>query len=185
MKKVSFQYLSVLSVSHSYFFSNFRYIDKRRANELIKSMRRMPNWHMTNHYIGNNKMMTMNNYKHHNAQFANGWRAVPLPKIGKVPIKIHSSSVAIPVVIPIVTTTTTTTTTEKPIPSPTTTSATIEISSIDFSPIPVMHIINQQPKPMMIENNDDDDRNNQTYASKCHYYMDIFIDYSSCVFLPQ
>ncbi|XP_046915850.1 uncharacterized protein LOC124496376 isoform X2 [Dermatophagoides farinae] len=141
--------------------------DKRRANELIKSMRRMPNWHMTNHYIGNNKMMTMNNYKHHNAQFANGWRAVPLPKIGKVPIKIHSSSVAIPVVIPIVTTTTTTTTTEKPIPSPTTTSATIEISSIDFSPIPVMHIINQQPKPMMIENNDDDDRNNQTYAMKC------------------
>lgn len=123
--------------------------DKRRANELIKSMRRLPGWYLTN-----NKM---NNYKQH-AQFANGWRAVPLPK-SKVPIRMHSaiSSVAIPVVVPIITTSTT----EQPIPT-TTTTKDVELSSDAFSPMP-MHTIQQKP---MIVNDRGDDNNNQTYESK-------------------
>ncbi|KAH9414531.1 hypothetical protein DERP_008726 [Dermatophagoides pteronyssinus] len=154
--------------------------DKRRANALIKSMRRLPGWYLTSHYIGNgggNKMNQPNqplSYKQQqqqHAQFANGWRAVSLLTSSKIPSRIpistNSNQVAIPVsVVPIISTTTTTvSSTEKSISTSATAEEDIEKSNVAFSPMPIKI---DNPKPIRIDVDDKNvNQNNQTYEMKC------------------
>lgn len=153
-------------------------VDKRRANALIKSMRRLPGWYLTSHYIGNGGGNKMNNQplshkqqQQQHAQFANGWRAVSLLTSSKIPSRIpistNSNQVAIPVsVVPIISTTMSST--EKSISTSTTTATIaeedIEKSNVAFSPMPIKI---DNPKPIRIDVDDKNvNQNNQTYESK-------------------
>ncbi|XP_027204435.2 uncharacterized protein LOC113798148 [Dermatophagoides pteronyssinus] len=152
--------------------------DKRRANALIKSMRRLPGWYLTSHYIGGGNKMNQPNlpssYKQQqqqHAQFANGWRAVSLLTSSKIPSRIpistNSNQVAIPVsVVPIISTTTTTvSSTEKSISTTATAEEDIEKSNVAFSPMPIKI---DNPKPIRIDMDDKNvNQNNQTYEMKC------------------